>query len=51
MDDRKVGELDLKTSFYQRKVGGRDRDIIVSVLNSEPNTVVSSRYSTPLYSL
>lgn len=30
MDDRKVGELGLKTSFYQRKVG--DRDIVVSLL-------------------
>ena len=33
LDDRKVDELGLNTSFYQRKVG--DRDIIVSVVNSE----------------
>jgi hypothetical protein len=32
LDDRKVDELGLNTSFYQRKVG--DRDIVVSVVNS-----------------
>jgi hypothetical protein len=33
LDDRKVDDLGLNTSFYQRKVG--DRDIVVSVVNSE----------------
>ena len=36
LDDRKINDLGLKSSFYQRKVG--DRDIIVSVVNSESDS-------------
>ena len=39
MGDRKVEDLGIKTSFYQRNVG--DRDIIVSV-NSELNNNITN---------